>query len=154
MNPSSPFRADCTGLLCALLLAGFFPSTAPAQELGPLFFTPERRQELDRQREFKLQQRQEISEEDQMLTINGVVTRSSGKRTVWINGVALDAQAGGLAVTPNRKNPGTIVVQTEDGPGARANVGDTVNRNTGETSDLLGSGRILIKPGRSNETRH
>jgi hypothetical protein len=145
MNPFFSFRPNYTWPLCALLLAGLLPAPAPAQELGPLFFTPERRQELDRQREFKLQERQEIPDEDPMLTINGVVTRSSGKRTVWINGVAQDAQAGGVAVTLNRKNPGTVVVQTEDGPATRANVGDTVNRNTGEASDLLGGGRIHIK---------
>jgi hypothetical protein len=154
MTTSFPFRPDRAWRLCALLLAGLLSFPAPAQELGPLFFTPERRQELDRQREFKLQERQEIPDEDRMLTINGVVTRSSGKRTVWINGVAQDARAGGVAVTPNRENPGKIVVQTEDGPGAQAKVGDTVNRSTGEISDLLDGGRIHIKPHRSNETRH
>ena len=30
----------------------------------------------------------------------------------------------------------------------KANVGDTINRNTGETSDLLGDGQIGIRRGR------
>jgi hypothetical protein len=140
--------------LCTFLLAGFLPSLAPAQELrkiqetqenqelGPLFFTPERRQELDRQRQFKFRERQEIPE-DQTLTIDGVVTRSSGKHTVWINGIAREPLA--PTTTSKRENPGTILVQTEDGPGAQARVGDTVNRNTGETSGLLDGGWILIK---------
>jgi hypothetical protein len=151
MNPSFPFRPDCAWLLCVLLLAGLLPSPAFAQELGPLFFTPERRQELDRQREFNIPEQTEISEDpipiDPMLTIDGVVTRSSGKRTVWINGIAQDGQETeqGVTVTPNRKNPGRVVVQPEGGPAARASVGDTINRNTGETTDLLGGGRIHIK---------
>ncbi|GHU33949.1 hypothetical protein AGMMS50256_26870 [Betaproteobacteria bacterium] len=151
MNPSFFFRSDCVWLLYALLLPGIIPSSVSAQELGPLFFTPEQRQELDRQREFGPPGQQKISGDptpiDPPLTIDGVVTRSSGKRTVWINGVAQDGQetVQGVTVTPNRKNPGMVVVQPEAGPAARASVGNTLNRNTGEISDLLGGGRIHIK---------
>lgn len=128
--------------LYLILLAVALP--APAQELGRLFFTPERRQALDRQRQFNLPERREIPE-DPTLTINGVVTRSSGKRTVWINGVAQDdSNAGGVTVTPNRTNPGRVVVRPDDGPAANAGVGDTVNRNSGETANALGDGRIRI----------
>ncbi len=136
-------------LLALLLLAAFTPIPAGSEELGRLFFTPERREMLDRQRQFNIQERKEIPE-DPTLTINGVVTRSSGKRTVWINGVAQDETdiGSGAAVTPNRANPGKVVVQPEGAPAARASVGDTVNRNTGETTDLLGGGEIA--PGRSS----
>jgi hypothetical protein len=114
-----------------------------AQELGRLFFTPEHREMLDRQREFDLPERQEIEEEDPPLTIDGVVTRSDGRPTVWINGVARDGDE--AAVTPDRADPGRIVVRTADGSATQASVGDTVNRSTGETTDLLGGGRILIR---------
>ena len=76
----------CAGLLCVFMLAALLGQTAGAEEtsgqLGRLFFTPERRQNLDRLRQLNIQEQQEIPE-DTALTINGVVTRSSGKRTVW-----------------------------------------------------------------------
>ena len=149
MNPPrhrASRRPQAARLLCALLLAAALPAPAAAQELGRLFFTPERREALDRQRQFNLPERREIPE-DPTLTIDGVVTRSSGKRTVWINGVAQNdgRTDSGLAVAPSRTNPGQIVVRPEDGPTARAGVGDTVNRNTGETADLLGGGSIRIQ---------
>ncbi len=150
MNPPrhrTSRRPQATRLLCALLLAAALPAPAAAQELGRLFFTPERRETLDRQRQFNIPERTEIHE-DPTLTIDGVVTRSSGKRTVWVNGVAQDdAHAdSGVAVTPGRANPGKVVVRPEGGPAAKASVGDTVNRSTGETADLLGGGQIRIIP--------
>lgn len=134
------------GWLCAFtLLAALCPAVA-AEELGRLFFTPERRQALDRQRQFNIQEKQEIPV-DLTFTINGVVTRSSGKRTVWLNGVAQNdnEKPSGVAIIPNGKAPGKVVVQPGDAPAGSARVGDTVNRNTGETSDLLDGGQISIK---------
>lgn len=118
-----------------------------ASELGRLFFTPERRQLLDRQRELHIQEKQDVSE-DPALTINGVVTRSNGKRTVWVNGLAQNENEapGDVILTPNRKNPGKVTVQTSESPATQAKVGDTVNRNTGDSTDLLGDGLIRIKP--------
>jgi len=135
------------GWLCAFtLLAALSPAANADEELGRLFFTPERRQALDRQRQFNIQEKQEIPE-DPSLTINGVVTRSSGKRTVWLNGVAQNdnEKPTGVVVIPNSKAPGKVVVQPNDAPSGNANVGETVNRKTGETTDLLGDGRIKLK---------
>ena len=122
---------------------------APAQDLGRLFFTPERREALDRQRQFKVPENPEVPA-DPTLTINGVVTRSSGKRTVWINGAAQeDGHADSdLVVAPSRGNPSQVLVQPEDGPTTRVGVGNTVNRNTGEAADLLGGGSIRIQGSR------
>ena len=150
MNPPrhrTSRRPQAARLLCALLLAAALPAPAAAQELGRLFFTPERREALDRQRQFNLPERREIPE-DPTLTIDGVVTRSSGKRTVWINGVPQDdaRTESGVAITPGRANPGKVVVRPEGGPAAKASVGDTVNRSTGETADLLGGGQLRIIP--------
>jgi hypothetical protein len=136
------FRHGCACLSCALCLAAALSPPAAAQEFGRLFFTPERRQALDRQRESNLVERRAAAAQP-TLTIDGVVTRSGGGRTVWINGVAHDGEE--LPVTPSRGNPGRIVVRTPDGLNAEAGVGDTVNRNTGETAGLLGDGQIRIK---------
>lgn len=142
----SKHRASIAGLL--FVLAGMVvpgPQTFAAEELGRLFFTPERRQILDRQRQLNIQEKQEIPE-DPTLTINGVVTRSSGKRTVWINGMAQNEKDkwSGITVTPNRNEPGKVVVHTEESPTGKAKVGDTVNRNTGESTDLLNGGSITL----------
>lgn len=140
-------RIALAALLCILgTLAGLCPPAQADEELGRLFFTPERRQTLDRQRQLNIQETQEIPA-DPTLTINGVVTRSSGKRTVWINGVAQNEneKPSGVAVTPNGREPGKVVVHAGDAPAAKAKVGDTVNRNTGESADLLGGGHIDVR---------
>ena len=117
------------------------------ETLGRLFFTPEKRQALDYQRQFNIQEKQE-AQEDPTLTIDGVVMRSSGGRTVWINGVALDTERtdSGVAVTASRKNPGKVIVRPDGGPAAKASVGDTVYRSSGETVDLLGGGTLKVPP--------
>jgi hypothetical protein len=135
------------------LVAAICPSACAEDELGRLFFTPERRQVLDRQRQFNIQEKQEIPE-DPTLTINGVVTRSSGKRTVWINGAAQNDNEKpiGVAVIPNRNAPGKVMIQSSDTPVGTARVGETVNRNTGEATDLLNGGSITqTRPKNSGE---
>ena len=137
----NPLRLPCTLLLAVLLAA-----PASAQELGRLFFTRERREILDRQRQFNIPERTEIPE-DPTLTINGVVTRSSGKRTVWVNGVAQndEEKPSGVTVIPNRKTPGKVIVRSSESVVGDAKVGETVNRSTGEATDLLGDGKIRLK---------
>ena len=140
-------NARLAGLFSVFALAAALcPPARAEEELGRLFFTPERRQGLDRQRQLNIQEKQEIPE-DPKLTINGVVTRSSGKRTVWINGVTQNENEtpSGVSVSTNRKEPGKVVVQGSEAPPGEAKVGDTVNRNTGEATDLLNGGRIMLK---------
>ena len=116
------------------------------ESLGRLFFTPERRQQLDRQREMNVLDKQQVPA-DPTLTIDGIVTRSSGKRTAWVNGSPQneDDVASGLTVTPRRGDPGKVLVEANDSPAARARVGETVNRTTGQASDLLGGGQVLVR---------
>ena len=116
------------------------------EPLGRLFFSPERRQALDRQRQFNIQEKQEVPV-DPTFTIDGVVTRSSGRKTVWVNGSVQEEREvkQGVTVTPNRINPGKVIVQSEGGPTSAASVGDTLNRTTGEATELLQGGRITIR---------
>lgn len=133
-------------LLLAAALAVISPSLVADETLGRLFFTPEKRQALDYQRQFNIQERQE-AQEDPTLTIDGVVTRSSGRQTVWVNGSAQEERedSQGSVVKPSRSHPGKVIVQSEDNRSATAQVGDTLNRTTGETTELLRGGRIIIK---------
>lgn len=137
-------------ILSALAIANALYSHAIAEEtLGRLFFTPEKRQALDHQRQFNIQEKVETQHEP-TFTINGVVTRSSGKQTVWINSVAHDGRKNdespqAVIVTPNHAHPGEVVIQPEDSPTTTASVGDTVDRTTGEVTGLLQGGRINIR---------
>ena len=64
----------------SLLMLALFCAISPAlradEGLGRLFFTPERRQNLDRQRQLNIQEKQEIPE-DPTLTINSSISPSS-----------------------------------------------------------------------------
>ena len=143
-------RAHRGRRLGALALIGALAAPVSAQDtearLGRLFFTPEQRQTLDRQRQVGIDERAELSA-DPTLTINGVVTRSSGKRTVWINGVAHNENEnpGDVVVTTPGHDPGQVVVHAADSPPASAGVGDTVHRHSGETADLLNGGSITVR---------
>lgn len=145
-------RRSLLGLL--LLLAVGSPATASEEALGRLFFTPERRQALDRQRALHQEDRAQASE-DATLTINGVVTRSSGKRTAWINGVPQNENDidSGVAVTPRAHDPASVVVRPGESPATRARVGETINRSTGETRSLLDDGRIVVHRRGGDERR-
>ena len=140
----------CRPLVALILAITISPTVSAEEALGRLFFTPERRQALDRQRLMSIQDTQQLNE-DPTLTINGVVTRSSGKRTSWINGSAQNENemSGGTRIIPSRRDPGKVEVQAGDLPAVDARVGETVNRNTGEARDLLGDGRITTtQPGK------
>jgi hypothetical protein len=141
----------CSVFIGMLMLGALFAgNTGPAaaqesSDLGRLFFTPERRQLLDRQRELNIEAQQDVPD-DPTLVINGVVSRSSGKRTVWINGVPQNDNAtpSGVSVVPRRNAPGRVIVQTSDVANGDAAVGDTINRDTGEATDILDGGSVRI----------
>lgn len=129
---------------CCLLVSPC--SAADDQEaLDRLFFTPERRQQLDRQREMKTLDSQQVAA-DPVLTVDGIVTRSSGKRTAWINGSPqheADTRSG-VIVRTAPGHPGKVVVRTDSAPVARARVGETVNSSTGQAQDLLNGGTLSV----------
>ena len=125
------------------------PATGSASttgELGRLFFTPEQRRQFDRQRDTQTEEKP-LAPSDPTLTIDGVVTRSSGKRTVWINGAAHNdgVQPDGIAIGTNRRTPGQVVVRPSGAPPIPARVGDTVDRTTGETGGPLGNGALTTR---------
>ena len=66
-------------LLCLGLIAA--PLTH-AEPLGRLFFTPEQRAQL----EYSKSQSSDPGDSSRVLTVNGIVQKHGGERTVWING--------------------------------------------------------------------
>ena len=102
----------------ALLLAGSLAAWPQSEPLGRLFFTPQQRSLLDRQR---MQGMTSNFDQQASYTLNGEVRRSSGKNTRWVNG------------------------QAQTGPTPRGVIGDTYHPATGERESLLGSGRVIVK---------
>ena len=146
-KPADSRRSRARRQLGALALLGVLAAPTCAQDatpaLGRLFFSAEQRQMLDRQRQLDVK---EAVAADPTLTIDGVVTRSSGQRTVWINGVAQSAAPGvATVVSPRRDEPAQVVVQASGGKPVKARVGDSVDRQSGEATGLLGGGSIKIR---------
>jgi hypothetical protein len=89
------------------------------------------------------------------MTLNGVVTRSSGKRTVWINGQAQHdgAAPSGVIATTGPRSPGRAVLSSGEETPTQLEVGETVNRATHEKTDGLGGGQVSVNKGRSPAKR-
>ena len=134
-------RLVAFGLLATLLAPPL--QAADDERLGRLFFTPERRQALDRQRLSNIQEAQSL--EGATLSLDGVVQRSSGKSTIWINGRpqdAYDAAGTGVSARLTPRDPGVAqIVPGEEAP-TRLKVGEEINRATGERNDRLGGGLV------------
>lgn len=112
--------------------------------LGRLFFAPEKRAALERQRQLNIQETQTL--EGASMSLDGVVVRSSGKRTVWINTRAQHDQAAPAGVTADlaARQPGQAVLQAGEEAPARLKVGETINRATRETAGGLAQGQISV----------
>ena len=108
------------GLLPVLIaILAVAPARAAGSDaLGRLFFTPERRLALERQRTHNVQQAQAL--QGTTMTLDGVVFRSSGKSTVWINQHAQnenDAKRTGVSATLSPRDPGrALIAPGEDTP--------------------------------------
>jgi len=77
-----------------------FATLGNAEPLGRLFFTPEQRAQLD----YSKLQNSDSGSGGRALTVNGIVQKHGGKRTVWINGVP--QQAG----DSDDRSPGSLPV--------------------------------------------
>ena len=121
-------------LLAAVIRA---PLCAAADDLGRLFFTPQQRQDLDRRRAANIQEATAVVQES-TLTLQGQVSRSSGRTTTWINGTPLhDAH--------DSPDPAQVSIRPgEDEPKVELKVGQTLDRVRGETRDDLGGGKIKV----------
>ncbi|MDP1609805.1 MAG: hypothetical protein Q8M11_02005 [Sulfuritalea sp.] len=146
-----PAIRHISGLLGLALLATAHPATA--QELGRLFFTPERRAAMERQRTYNIQEAQTL--QGTTMSLDGVVHRSSGKTTVWINRAPQtesDAMRTGVSAVTSPKAPGSALLSPGDEAPSRLNVGETINRTTGERNTRLGGGAVVTH-GKRNQPR-
>ena len=115
---------------------------AAKPQLGRLFFTPEERAALDRQRLTGM------AESGDVLTINGVTrNRANGKSTVWINGKPWHEAKALTGVAPVGQDSTRVAVETGKGQPLTLKIGDAANRLTGEVQGRLGSGQLTVHPG-------
>ncbi len=124
--------------LAALLALASASGPAQAAGLGRLFFTPEQRRGRDRQAGL---------EDSATLVINGVMRRSDGKATVWINGAPQALSHSKIHVLLSPRNPARITLGIAGGITARLRVGESLDRATGERRSGLAGGSIAIHGG-------
>ena len=128
------------GLVTPLLMVAIgTPVPAAADEnLGRLFFTPQQRQDLDRRRQANIQD--SAASADNRVTVNGQVSRSLGKTTVWINGVPQEN-------TRKPRDPAQVTLPAGEGEASVSlKIGQTLDKARGEIRDELGEGRIAVQP--------
>lgn len=117
------------------------PAFAADEVLGRLFFSADRRATLDRLRASNIEE-QQVSQLD-VLTVDGLVRRSSGRSTAWVNGVPITEKGqGGLNALPDPRHSGVVRVVPQDQPGASITVGTGINRSTGERLDPMSGGFV------------
>jgi len=126
---------------CALLFALAADSAAAAENLGRLFFTPQQRQDLDRRRQANIQE--SAATANSQVTVNGQVSRSHGKNTVWINGVPQEN-------TRRPSDPTRVSVPAGEGESSiTVKIGQTLDRVRGEVKDPMGTGAVVAPTERS-----
>jgi hypothetical protein len=141
------------GLLFLLLAAVY--GTAAGAELGRLFFTPAQRATLDSAR--KQNVRTEIGNDNpeeatplpQNITINGMIRRSDGKTTVWVNNRAVtEQQPNGVNVVPYKNDNRVKLTAPDSGHSVDLRVGQTLELNSGTIQE--GSSHPATSPNENN----
>lgn len=124
-----------TLLAGALLVVLAIDSVSAAENLGRLFFTPQQRQDLDRRRQANIQESAVTS--NNFVTVNGQVSRSQGKTTVWINGVPQEN-------TRRPPDPARVTLPGGEGESSvNLKIGQTLDKTRGQVRDTIEGGRIL-----------
>lgn len=130
------------GIAVLLLTASVAAQTPP---LGRLFLTPDTRAYLERQRQLDIKETRNL--EGGTLRLDGVVVRSSGKSTVWVNNQPQHERENttGVTAATSPRQPGRARLVAGDEAPAELKVGVTLNRATRETEGGLAGGEIRIK---------
>ena len=136
-------KYDSTKILAVFLI--MLPSLAMAAEqtMGRLFFTPEQRARMDlarqQERSIKIETEQQENEPPAAnITLNGVITRSDGKSTVWINNKEQigDKAGSGIAVPGRGKPAGQISVIASDAKrSVPLKVGQSIDMSSGQVEE-------------------
>ena len=128
-------------LVAGAVLLGVATGQVAAQEnLGRLFFSEQQRQDLDRRRQANIQETAVVIEST--VTVNGQVSRSSGRSTTWINGVPQES-------TRKPADPARVTLPGGEGaPSVNLKIGQTLDKIRGEIRDPVTSGSIVTPSGK------
>lgn len=125
--------------LLPILLVTVLPAAHAAELTGRLFFTPEQRVQLDQLRKQKAVASQVRDEPiPETVTYNGIIRRSDGKTTIWMNNQPMSAAElrSGQSVAGSVSRDGRIVLQNpQDGSGAKLEL------KVGQSATLM-SGKV------------
>jgi len=133
-------------LILAIALSGL-SAAGSAQEapLGRLFLTPEQRAALDNARRNKIRAEAVVAAGSKKpkapparsVTINGVVSRSDGESTIWVNGHATEGetQDGMRVVIAPGSNASVVVREPDKGKHVRLKVGQRADLVSGKIEE-------------------
>lgn len=120
-------------LIALCLMALCMPARAADEPLGRLFFTPQQRSALDAGRRIAAKPKAQTTPAPRRagaVRLDGIVTRSDGERTVWINGRAHHSgHPPGVRVTNVEPTAARIQV-SESGQTVKLKVGQTHGRSS------------------------
>ena len=112
------------------------PAGVAPSSLGRLFYTPGQRQEMDRRRQLNIQEVVVLNEGT--VTVNGRISRSSGKSTTWVNGVPQHDAYPSV-------DPSVVAVAPGQGEAqVRLKVGQSLDRARRTVSDDLKGGSVSV----------
>lgn len=119
-----------------LLLALVPPLLHAAEPLGRLFFTPAQRNTLDAGKQLdRPKTAGPTVRGPRSLTVNGIVTRSDGESTVWVNGGAAGVKRQGSATISAMPSSAAAARVQVTGTSTKLRVGQTLDRTTGKVTE-------------------
>ena len=144
-------------LALIILMAG--AGTAAGAEFGRMFFTPAQRAALDNFRNQNIQSAVVVEDDrdkdlvappppsgPERMRVNGMVRRSDGKNSVWINSRAVDAgQPGGVNVVPGKNDNRVKLTAPQSGRSFELKVGQSVEVLSGTIEEGYAR-RAVAKP--------
>ncbi len=144
-------------LIAAVLLTALAtPGIAQEPSLGRLFLTPEQRATLDNARRNRIRAEALAATVDKKpkipparnVTINGIVSRSDGESTIWVNGRPTEGQTeDGMRVTISPGSPSAVVLrEPEKGKRVRLKVGQRADLLSGRIQESYEQRRIPVAP--------
>ena len=119
-----------------MVMAAILPWCASnsAEPMGRLFFTPAQRNTLDAGKQLA-KPRQAAPSGPRAATLNGVVTRSDGESTVWVNGHSV-SRAGSPNASASHSDPATARLELQGARGrVKLKVGQRFDRSTGKVAE-------------------
>jgi hypothetical protein len=134
-------RTLLPAVLSMLLVTAPASAGAADQPLGRLFFTPQQRAALDAGRRIssttkKTESKPAARRGPREVELGGIVTRSDGERTVWINGKPFhNGSPGGVHVTTDPRKPESAVIQLRGSRSAKLRVGQRLDTRSGSVNE-------------------